>query len=357
MAYTAPRTWATGTLAASAFTIDIHDNLTSLRGLNDVSCRVYLNNDLSLTSGVDTAISWEASAWNYGSMWNSGLNPNRITVPTTGIYSLDAILAFHSDSSGDRRLSYRINGTTTHRLTVRNGNDNSMTYVYGGDRISLSANDYVEILAFQNSGGALNLDSGPDRSTLTLTLLGDANGSTWTIPKTWALGENITLSDLNTYVRDDVKTLRGLNSAACRLTMSANLSVANNNGVRPAWNTEQWDYGSIHSTAVSASEINIGLTGWYEIWGRAVWALNTSGRRGLRWVLNRNGSDLDTYVCDVNQAVAATGNSLCFVDEAYLTSGDRILMDVIQQAGAAINLIGGTTGSAFGVRLIGTTAT
>jgi len=360
MAYTSPRTWTTGAtgtlLNASALNTDIRDNMASLRGLNDAACRLYLTADTGISNAADTAVTWQASAYNVGGMWSSGTNPTRVTVPTTGYYELNALLAYHFNSGGgSRRVSYRVNGGTVTRLAVRQATDEGQTYAFGSDVINLTAGDYLEILAFQDSTATVKIDSGPAGSTLTVRLLGDANAATWTAPTTYQLSAGLTAAGLNTDLRDNVLTLRGMQGYALKLSMTANLSVANGNGVRPTWNNAIFSIGSgMWSSAVSASEVTVPITGYWETWGRATWALNSSGRRGVRVALQGSATG-DTLEQDMVGPVTATGNTVGFSDLLYLSSGTKLMLDVIQECGAALNLIGGTTGSVFGVRLVGTT--
>lgn len=364
MTYAAPRSWSTDTasanghLNASALNQDIRDNLISLRGLNDYSAKVLLSNDLSINSATETAVTWETSAWNIGSMWSSGVTPTRITVAVTGFYELCGTINFLSDSTGSRRVSYRVNGTTTHCLSNRPATDNGPTYVDYYDVVSLTAGDYVEILVFQDSGGALKVDSGPTASHACLTLLGDSNAATWTTPTTYQLGQGLTAAGLNTYLRDNVGTLRGMNGYAIKVTMAANLSIANASAAGPPWAVSQFSVGSgMWSSAVSASEITAPVTGWWSVFGRTRWALNTSGQRRIDlFAFDPVTNTTMLYFYDGTDAVTATGAAQSFSDVLYLSSGSKLRMRAYQESGGALNLISGATGSAFGCYLLGATA-
>ncbi len=352
---TAPRTWATGTLAASAFNTDLRDNFAALRNLNGYACRLKLDNDLSLANGVRTAIIWESASYNVGTMWTV-VTPTRITVPVTGYYSVAAHVPFYKDNTGYRELGFLINGLNGPKARIRNAVNTSVTYVWFYDEVALTAGDYIEINAMQNSGAALTIDSGVNASTCTIQLLGNASAAAWTSPQDWTLGAGLSLAELNAQVRDNEKNLYGLNGLACRLHRTVGATLTNDVDMTISWQVADWNIGSMWAST-SGTKVNLKTAGWYSIFGRAKFSTNASGRRYLQW--SRNGSAQSIFEDEMTITNASGNTILNMYTETYVSdTGNYVGMIVRQDAGPVIQLESGDQyDSIFGVRLIGTTAT
>lgn len=88
-------------------------------------------------------------------MWRSDL-PSRITFPVTGTYALWGGCYWQSNSSGQRILTYRVNGVTYLNVTVNNTpitGDTTRQYTFG--QYHFNAGDYVELEGYQTSGSTL----------------------------------------------------------------------------------------------------------------------------------------------------------------------------------------------------------
>lgn len=121
------------------------------------SCRVYKAAAQSLTSGSDTAIQFDSERWDTDSMHDTVTNNTRITIQTAGIYVVTGHAVFAANATGVRALYIRLNGSTRiaqQALSSASAGDTalSVTTVY-----EFSAADYVELMAVQTSGGALNV--------------------------------------------------------------------------------------------------------------------------------------------------------------------------------------------------------
>ena len=135
----------------------------------------------SIPNSTNTAITWNTAA-NSGPdmMWTSG---SQVTAQTPGYYDLDAQVIFASNSTGARQVMFRV--TTGTGNPAGPGN----TVIFGlfsaipasGLNTIVStgmtgpymyAGDYVEVLAFQSSGSALNTVGGFSQLAVCLTSLG-----------------------------------------------------------------------------------------------------------------------------------------------------------------------------------------
>jgi hypothetical protein len=134
----------------------------------------------TLTTATVTALAWTTKVTDRDSGWASG-NNTRYTAQTPGYYDLNACITFASSTTGARIAYYRV--TTG----ANNPNGAGNTTIFGdkavaaanatGNWITLGATspylyllDYVEVYAYQNSGG--NLATGTNYWTAALVSLG-----------------------------------------------------------------------------------------------------------------------------------------------------------------------------------------
>jgi len=113
---------------------------------------------ISIPNSSLTAISFNAENFDTDSYHESVTHPTRLTVPGAGEYLVGGGVLWAANGTGWRSLRVRVNGTTD---IVNEGIDSPS----GADAIgqplstlvSLSAADYLELIAFQTSGGSLNI--------------------------------------------------------------------------------------------------------------------------------------------------------------------------------------------------------
>jgi len=125
------------------------------------SCSIYNNAPISHTSsGSNQAVTFNSERFDNAAMHSTSSNPSRVTVPTGGggKYLCGSTIGFAANGSGHRALTFQLNGTTPY-IAVQ------AFVAYAGAALTntlstvraMSAADYFEMLAFQNSGGALNI--------------------------------------------------------------------------------------------------------------------------------------------------------------------------------------------------------
>jgi hypothetical protein len=140
------------------------------------SCCVTRTADLSLTSGSETAVSWDDEQWDTDALHSTSTNPTRITLDLDGLWSFDCggLLSAGTDYSrlyvaiklgGTRiaRLDQRVAGITTPAWTI------SRKYV-------CTAGQYVEMSIIQQNAAsaARNLTlTGIESPWFSATYLGD----------------------------------------------------------------------------------------------------------------------------------------------------------------------------------------
>ena len=113
----------------------------------------------SIANATYTAITWDGEGWDTNTFHDNVTNNSRVTIPSgkAGKYLLTAIVNFDTNPSGNLRiLNIYKNGAATGDIVGFTNPSLSTTVVFSAT-LNLSVSDYIEIFAYQNSGGALNL--------------------------------------------------------------------------------------------------------------------------------------------------------------------------------------------------------
>lgn len=166
MAFTTPATSTAGTvLTASYLNTYVRDNVAWM-ATDSPTCRVYNSAAVSIANNTVTSTTYDSERFDNSAMHSTSANTGRITVPSGGggKYLVGLGGEFASNSSGERAMFIRLNGTTDigQSRTTQSGGANwgqTILTVY-----AMSAADYAEARVFQNSGGALNWDYQANRS-------------------------------------------------------------------------------------------------------------------------------------------------------------------------------------------------
>lgn len=130
--------------------------------------------DQSIANSTYTAITWDSEYYDTNTFHSNVTNTSRFTIPAgkAGYYAIIGRLDYAANSTGNRRISVYKNGTLVQ--------GNSFVAPAGGFEISnaiqtilsLAVGDYVEIYAWQNSGGSLTLYKTGGESEFTMAFLG-----------------------------------------------------------------------------------------------------------------------------------------------------------------------------------------
>ena len=113
-----------------------------------------------------TTLNFNSERYDTAGMHSNSSNLSRITAPVKGIYLVTAQARWNSNVFGGRYLDLRKNGTTQLAQDGRNAN----TDHFNVPNLNLStvtrfaADDYVEALVYQNSGGTLSVSQDPESS-------------------------------------------------------------------------------------------------------------------------------------------------------------------------------------------------
>lgn len=135
-------------------------NIQYLREINlrqdPPACRVRRSTNQSIaTGGTGSVITFDAERFDTDTMWSSG---SRITIVTAGLYTITGGALYAANSTGYRQTAIQLNGTTLlaadSKLAVTSPGATACSVAA---TYKMIVGDYVELLCFQNSGGALDV--------------------------------------------------------------------------------------------------------------------------------------------------------------------------------------------------------
>jgi hypothetical protein len=121
-----------------------------------VGARVYHNADQAIATGTVTLLSFNSERWDTAALHDTATNNSRLTAPAAGYYLVIGQVDFAANATGIRQLYLRKNGTTY--IAIANFAPHTQAArIEVTTIVHLVATDYVEILAYQDSGGSLNV--------------------------------------------------------------------------------------------------------------------------------------------------------------------------------------------------------
>jgi hypothetical protein len=131
---------------------------------------VYHNANQSIPDSTYTALALNQERTDIDGVSNTqhdnSTNNSRLTCRVAGDYNASANLLYASNSTGFRLAYIRKNGTTDVAIVMANavvGASTALIVTTPGP-ITLAVGDYLQVIVWQNSGGALNVDAGGEFS-------------------------------------------------------------------------------------------------------------------------------------------------------------------------------------------------
>jgi hypothetical protein len=123
-------------------------------------CSAYNDGAQSVSHATFTALALASEEFDVGDMHDNVTNNTRITIPEDGVYLVIGATDFAAHASGIRQLGLTKNGTphaNIQRVTAV-GTSVAFQHLTVAAVVSLVSGDYVELHAYQESGG--NMDVG-----------------------------------------------------------------------------------------------------------------------------------------------------------------------------------------------------
>jgi hypothetical protein len=128
--------------------------------------------DQSTNNITEKILALDTEFWDTSGFHSNVTNNSRITIPSGlgGRFSLSGFLVYPANGTGSRYVAIRKNAGGYDYVASGDGNATFSTFVNFSVIYEATAGDYFEFVAFQNSGGSLNVLSS---SRLQMTYLGE----------------------------------------------------------------------------------------------------------------------------------------------------------------------------------------
>lgn len=162
-----------GTAPATNSNFTINATSQFLSSATQGRCGAFNSAAVAITTGSNNALSFDSEDYDVGGFHSLTVNPSRLTIPAggDGFYMFVGGTTFAATGVGGGALSLQKNGTTAFAtqsfFTITS---NAAIFQVVGFA-PLVASDYVELMAFQNSGGNLNVGGGSRSSASELTVV------------------------------------------------------------------------------------------------------------------------------------------------------------------------------------------
>jgi hypothetical protein len=158
------------------------------------------------------------------------------------------------------------------------------------------------------------------------------------IPRTWVTGDLISIANMNSYVRDNIKGLYNAPRCAWKHATAGANSGATGVPFRPAYDTELWDTDGMLDVAVSTNNMYVNTAGLYVFGAWWFWASSAAGRRLGRCYMNTNNGLWDN-LCGLDENIPdATANQAinCVWGSYYGSVGDYMFTYAYQTSGGTL---------------------
>lgn len=123
----------------------------------------------TIPNATETAITLNSENFDTNSIHDNSTNSTRLTCKTAGKYIITGQINFTGNATGLREAQIRVNGTTSIASDNRVAGDTNDRAVSVSTIYELAVNDYIELYAYQSSGGDLIIKT--DRTHLEMSLL------------------------------------------------------------------------------------------------------------------------------------------------------------------------------------------
>jgi len=163
--YVANTAWADnaggGTPITAAKLNVVEDGITNAHLMAAV--RVTHNTSQSIASGSLVALAFNTERFDQAggassTQHDTVTNNTRLTCRYAGVYQISGCVLFGASAAGaGRALEVRLNGTTV--IVLQQDAPSAFASMSVSTLYSLAVNDYVELLAFQDSGSAMTIAS------------------------------------------------------------------------------------------------------------------------------------------------------------------------------------------------------
>jgi hypothetical protein len=116
------------------------------------------SSDQSIPNNTSTAVNFDSEKYDTSGFHDNAVNNSRITIPAgkAGYYLVIAKIDWYNNTTGRRNVQIRKNGTNIASAFL-GALINEEVHNQVSTIVNLAVNDYLEIFAYQTSGGSLSL--------------------------------------------------------------------------------------------------------------------------------------------------------------------------------------------------------
>jgi len=119
--------------------------------------RVYNSAAIWVPATTYLALTFDSERYDNGGLHSVGTNPSRLTAQRNGIYAISGHIRWGGNSSYQFLLLIRLNGTTYIAGLLHTPSGTAPLAYPVATIYNLAAGDYVELVAYNSSGSALNI--------------------------------------------------------------------------------------------------------------------------------------------------------------------------------------------------------
>ena len=155
----------------------------------------------------------------------------------------------------------------------------------------------------------------------------------WTAPRDWSTDEEVTSTNMDTYVSDN---LRWLNEQRPRLTLAGNVSVATGSGFATptgTWGSASPNAGSMYASS-TAMYMNTPTEGCYQFSLMVIFSTSATGKRGA--IISTSAGGAGTVLAeDMREPVAGTETNALTITTPLVQLGATSIHFAIRQSSSS----------------------
>lgn len=128
-------------------------------GGRGIGVLVYNSIAIAIANATVTALTFDSERYDTDTQHDTAVNASRLTCVYAGVYTISGTIRWASNATGVRAAQIRLNGGAFIGSVAGPATSGDVTDQSVGALYSLAAGDYVELCAYQTSGGSLNVSA------------------------------------------------------------------------------------------------------------------------------------------------------------------------------------------------------
>ena len=121
--------------------------------------RVYNSGNISVPNSIGTSLTFNSERFDTDAYHSTVSNTDRLTAPVAGTYLISGTVRFESNATGVRQVTVVLNSGSPIVFFLTDAVSANVTVLNVSTVYQLAAGDYIQLRAFQNSGGSLNVEA------------------------------------------------------------------------------------------------------------------------------------------------------------------------------------------------------